>query len=146
MRLVPLVMVEGTMVQEALANRQKLHPTDVAALSLLMNAEAQGKALTTGELGAELRITSGATTFLVDRLERAGLVQRVRDQNDQRKIFLHFSDAGRTLADASYSPVLRMSNAVMDQFTAADLETVRRFLAATTTAMAAHRKSLGSQR
>ena len=146
MRLVPLVMVEGAMVQEALANWQKLHATDVAALSLLMNAEAQGKALTTGELGGELRITSGATTFLVDRLERAGLVQRVRDQNDQRKIFLHFSDAGRTLADASYSPVLRMSNAVMDQFTAAELETVRRFLAATTAAMAAHRESLCKQR
>lgn len=145
MRLVPLIAVEGTRIVEAFADQQKLHQTDVEALSLLMAADSQAKPMTAGALGAELRITSGATTFVLDRLERAVLIKRIRDPNDQRKVFLHFSDSGRRLATEFFSPVLQLSHAVMDQFTPAELKIVRRFLAATTAAMAAHRKSLSPQ-
>lgn len=144
MRLVPLVALEGRRIVEALAERQKLHQTDVEALSHVMLAEVQGAPLTAGALGGELGLTSGATTFLMTRLERAGLVERLRDTHDQRRILLRLTANGRDLADAIYPPILHLSDAVMDAFTPAELDTVRRFLAATTAAMAAYRSSLSS--
>lgn len=145
MRLVPLVAVEGTRIVEAFADQQRLHQTDVEALSFIMVADVQDRSITAGALGEELGVTSGATTFAINRLECAGLVTRVRDPKDQRKVFLQLSKAGRALADTFYAPVLQASHAVMDQFSPAELEVVRRFLAATTAAMAAHRDSLSHQ-
>lgn len=142
MRLVPLVALEGRRIVDTFADRKKLHGTDVEALSHIMLAEAQGVSLTAGVLGAELGLTSGAITFLMNRLERAGLVERTRGANDQRKVHLALSTAGRDLARAIYPPILRLSDAVMDRFTPAELATVRRFIAATAAAMATYRTSL----
>lgn len=144
MRLVPLVALEGRRIVEAFAERQGLHQTDVEALSRVMLAEVGGVLLTAGALGRELGLTSGATTFLMNRLERAGLVERARDANDQRKVFLRLSAAGRDLAEMTYPPILRLSDGVMDGFTPAELATVRRFLAAAAAAMATYRASLPS--
>lgn len=142
MRLMPLVALEGRRIVEAFAERQKLHQTDIEALSHVMLAEAHGRPLTAGALGGELGLTSGATTFLMNRLEGAGFVERTRDANDQRKVHLRLSAAGRDLAETIYPPILRLSDAVMDEFTPAELATVRHFLAAATTAMASYRASL----
>ena len=144
MRLVPLVALEGRRIVEAFAERQGLHQTDIEALSRVMLAEAQGAPLTAGALGGELGLTSGATTFLMNRLGRAGLVERTRGTNDQRKVFLRLSAAGRGLAEAIYPPILHLSDAVMDGFTPAELATVQRFLAAVAAAMATYRASIPS--
>lgn len=142
MRLVPQLALEGRRIAEAFAQREGLHQTDIEALSRVMLAEAQAAPLTAGALGGELGLTSGATTFLMNRLQRAGLVERTRDAHDQRRVHLRLSAAGRELAEAVYPPILRLSAAVMDEFTPAELTTVRRFLTATTTAMATYRASL----
>lgn len=144
MRLMPLVAVEGRRIVEAFAERQALHQTDMEALSRVILAEARGATLTAGALGGELGVTSGATTFLMNRLERAGLVERTRDANDQRRILLRLSPAGRKLADAITPPILRLSDAVMDAFTPAELATVQRFLTAATAAMADYRATLSA--
>ena len=142
MRLVALVGIEGRRITEAIAERQKLHQTDVEALSRIMLAEIQGVPLTAGALGSELSLSSGAVTFLMNRLKRAGLVERTRDTNDQRKVYLRLSATGRDLAEATYPPILHLSDAVMDEFTPAELATVQRFLLAAATAMATYRASL----
>lgn len=141
LRLVPLVAWEGGKISEAFASRHDLHRTDADALSLLMAADADGTSMTTGALGAELGLTSGATTFAVNRLERAGLVQRNRDTDDQRRVFLSLSAAGRDLAMRFYSPVREWSEQVLAKFDQAELETVRRFLGETLSAMASCRSA-----
>jgi DNA-binding MarR family transcriptional regulator len=142
MRLVPEVAVEGRRIVTAFAERHGLHETDVEALSHVMLAEAQALPLTAGALGQALKLTSGATTFVMNRLCRAGLVERVRGDGDQRKVHLRLSAEGRAMAAATYPPIVALSGAVMDAFTPAELETVRRFLAATTQAMASYRSSI----
>jgi len=142
MRLVPLLTLEGRRIVERLGEQHRLHPTDVQALGLLMLADAEGIPLTAGTLGARLGQTSGATTFVMDRLQRAGLLERSRDPNDQRRIMPRLSGTGRDLAATLYPPVARLSGEVMDRFDAAELETVRRFLTATAEAMASFRLSL----
>jgi DNA-binding MarR family transcriptional regulator len=44
--------------------------------------------LTSGELAARTGLTTGATTRLIDRLERAGFVRRSGDPHDRRKVIV----------------------------------------------------------
>ena len=141
MRSIPVVASEGRKINDAFARQHNLHATDVEALGYIMLCEVQARPLSAGSLGTELGLTSGATTFLMKRLERAGLLERARDSKDQRRVSIHMTKAGRALAQTIYQPIGEMSTAVMDNFSAEELETVRRFLAATTAAMASYSAS-----
>lgn len=141
-RLVPLVALEGDRITEELATRQGLHRTDVQALSLLMDADACGEAVTAGSLGHELRLTSGATTFCITRLEKAGLALRERDANDHRKVNISLSVIGRALGSEFLHPIGTLRERVMNQFSVDELDVVKRFLSSTVAAMTQYRESL----
>lgn len=143
-RLINLLVVEGTKFTGAFASAHGLHHTDVDALTRVM-AQERGTPMTAGALAQELGLTTGAITSVVDRLERAGHVSRVRDDADRRKVLVHYSAGGRALADEFVDPLTRRIDAVMDQFTSAELDVVRRYLTATSEAIAAHRESLAPQ-
>lgn len=56
--------------------------------------------LTPGQLGRLANFTSsGTTTGVIDRLEKAGYVARVRSTTDRRKIFVHLLDDRFTADD-----------------------------------------------
>lgn len=44
--------------------------------------------LTAGRLSDLTGLTTGAITHILDRLEKRGLIERVRDSEDRRKIFV----------------------------------------------------------
>ena len=70
--------------------------------SLYFIAHSRGASLRVGDLARALRITIGATSKLVDRIETAGLIRRELDADDRRASRLVLTAAGtRTLADAS---------------------------------------------
>ena len=144
-RLAQLMVMDGARISAAFAAEHGLHQTDVDALVRVMIAEERGTPLTPGALAGELGLTSGAITFVVDRLERAGHVSRVRDDVDRRKVLLHHSPTGRALAEEFFAPSGRHTDEAMDQFTDDELETVRRYLDVTTTGMAAYRQSLSAR-
>ncbi len=64
-------------------------------LVMLVLWESDG--LTVGALGERLALDSGTLTPLLKRLENAGLVQRLRDAADERRVLLQLSPAGRAL-------------------------------------------------
>lgn len=66
----------------ASAEAAGLHASEWYALSLV---ELHGS-LTSGELSARTGLTTGATTRLIDRLEKAGFVRRRADPNDRRRV------------------------------------------------------------
>lgn len=49
------------------------------------------------ELGALLHLDSGTLTPLLKRLEAGGLVDRVRDAEDERRVLVHLTDEGLRL-------------------------------------------------
>ena len=49
------------------------------------------------ELGQRLSLDSGTLTPLLKRLEAAGLVSRMRDVADERRVHIHLTAAGRRL-------------------------------------------------
>lgn len=59
-----------------------LHPTEWYAFSLI----AREGSLTSGELATRTGLTTGATTRLIDRLEKAGYARRGADPRDRRRV------------------------------------------------------------
>ena len=69
---------------QAIAERLGLNATDHKCLDIARRAEA----MTAGELAGLTGLTTGAITGVIDRLERAGFVCRVRDANDRRRVVI----------------------------------------------------------
>ncbi len=119
-------MSEGmTRLGQHVAEASGSHPTDMSAISVL--ARHPGR-FTVGELGTELGLSKAATTSLVDRLEQAGHVHRVRDVADRRRWHLEVTPQAHALAGSVLRDFLDRTRAALDGYTVDELEVARRFL------------------
>lgn len=134
--------VESERLAHEFAARHDLHSTDFQALVHVMDAEGRGNPLTPGELGQALSLSSGATTAVIDRLERAGHVRRDRDPSDRRKVHLRWAEHGMAVAQDFFGGLLPLRENVMGPMSEADLDVVRRFLASMSDGIAAYRRTL----
>ena len=64
---------------------------------LVMLVLWEGDGLMVSELGQRLSLDSGTLTPLLKRLESAGLVSRMRAVEDERRVHIHLTAAGRKL-------------------------------------------------
>jgi len=72
---------------------------------LVMLVLWEGDGLTVSDIGQRLHLDSGTLTPLLKRLEAAGLVQRLRDTADERRVLLRLTPAGRQLkSEARHVP------------------------------------------
>ncbi|KKI87743.1 MULTISPECIES: MarR family winged helix-turn-helix transcriptional regulator [Shouchella] len=53
--------------------------------------------MTIGELSNHMHLACSTTTDLVDRMEKNGLVMRVKDKQDRRVVRIHLLDRGQTI-------------------------------------------------
>ncbi|MEV1002611.1 MarR family transcriptional regulator [Nonomuraea sp. NPDC050202] len=83
-------MIAVLLHNEAVADRLGLQPIDVAATMLL---ETRGP-LPVGSISEELRLPSASTTRLIDRLEKAGYVRRLRGERDRRTVTVELVEDG----------------------------------------------------
>lgn len=126
------------------AERHALHPTDLDALLAVLRADVDGLALTPGRLGERLGLSSGATTAVIDRLERAEHVHRVRDDQDRRRVTLHPGVAAAAVGGAFFGPLGARMDRLLAGYTDAELGAVRRFLADTNALMTAYREEVAA--
>jgi DNA-binding MarR family transcriptional regulator len=69
-------------------------PVTRRGLEVLMHL-ASGGPLTIGEQAEHLGLRRNTTSELVGRLEAKGLVSRIRDERDERRVLVWLTDAGR---------------------------------------------------
>lgn len=62
-------------------------------------AAADGEGMTPKEAGGFLRLSTGAMTSLIDRLEQRGHLERRPNPNDRRSVLLHLTPAGAVVAE-----------------------------------------------
>lgn len=105
----------------ALARLLGLSDTDVLAIQHL----ALAGRLTASQLGAQLRMTSGGSTALVQRLEREGCVAREAHPHDRRSTLLRLTPEVQRRAGEALAPLV----ADIDALTGALPERERRSLA-----------------
>ncbi|WP_343559544.1 MarR family winged helix-turn-helix transcriptional regulator [Kiloniella sp. b19] len=66
---------------------------------LVMTVLWQGDALLVKEIGQRLHLESNTLTPLLKRLEAAGLIERRRSEEDERKVLIWLTEAGRELQE-----------------------------------------------
>ncbi|MFJ9538196.1 MarR family winged helix-turn-helix transcriptional regulator [Streptomyces sp. NPDC101225] len=104
--LLRAVAVELGLHSGRFARRNGMHPTDVRALIALMDAARAGEEVTPGRLGTALGLNSAGTTALVDRLERAGHVRRVRGGTDRRRVVIEVDEKAVALGWSFFGPLI----------------------------------------
>jgi DNA-binding MarR family transcriptional regulator len=77
------------LLHQAVADRFGLGPSDIKCLDLARDEPD----LTAGRLAEATGLSASAVTSVLDRLERAGFIERVRDTKDRRKV--HVRSTGR---------------------------------------------------
>src|SRR5438876_108001 len=92
---------ETALFHQAAAAKLGLGITDTKTISVLL----QEGAMTAGQLGRRLSLTSGAVTNVIDRLERRGIVQRASDAKDRRKVIVTVNENKLAAADKVYRSV-----------------------------------------
>jgi DNA-binding MarR family transcriptional regulator len=111
------------------AERLGIGLTDLTCLDLV---ESNG-GLTAGRLAELSGLTTGAVTGVLDRLERAGLVVRVRDAADRRKVNVAVTPEHDERSAPIWRPLYEDWHALLaSRFTARELELITEFLRATT--------------
>jgi DNA-binding MarR family transcriptional regulator len=133
--------VELDAVGQRFAAVHGLGRTDVRALVTIMDAARRGQAMTAGALGSAVELSSASVTALVDRLERAGHVRRVRDPQDRRRVALEMTDAAMTAGAEHFGGLQRDLVAAMGSYSDEELAVVRRWLVEMTEVIERHARS-----
>jgi DNA-binding MarR family transcriptional regulator len=118
-----------TLFNQTLADRLGLHPTDLQCISLL---DLESEPLTTGEIAKLTGLTSGSATRLVDRLERARLVERRPDPQDRRKARVSLTTQRDTELQAAWHAPGHAFAQALEGFTDEELAVIERYLQRTT--------------
>lgn len=84
--------------------------------------------MTAGQLADAVRLTTGAVTGVLDRLEGSGLVRRVRDTSDRRRVFVEVTDEVGRLGAPVFGPLVADVAEAHAVFDADELETITKFV------------------
>lgn len=94
--------------------------------ALVVLANHQG--ITMGELCQRMGLACSTTTDLIDRMERAGLLERVRDPHDRRVIRLRIKPRGQEILDAVIEARRRYLAGILSRLDGQELEELTRRL------------------
>ena len=84
--------------------------------------------MTAGQLAVAVRLTTGAVTGVLDRLEAARLVRRVRDTHDRRKVIVEVTDEVARQGAPVYGPLVTDAADAHAVFDADELELITKFI------------------
>jgi DNA-binding MarR family transcriptional regulator len=109
-------------LDQAAADYLGINRTDANAIDVI---DRYGR-ITAGELARELRLSTGAITAVVDRLERAGYARRVADPDDRRRVLLEITPVVQENGERIYGRP-EDGFTMWKDFSDADMDVVRRF-------------------
>ncbi len=99
--------------------------TDVRVLGIL---DREGR-LTASVLAEEAGLTTGSMTTLIDRLEVAGYVRRVRDKVDRRRVFVELTALARERTGKIWGPLGEEALGIAEGYTDEELRLLIDYLA-----------------
>ncbi|MGR7948713.1 MarR family winged helix-turn-helix transcriptional regulator [Alcaligenes sp. RM2] len=103
--------------------------TDISAaqVGMLFLIRSQGS-VTVGEAASALQVAPAAITGLSKRMQAAGLIQRLTDDVDTRKICLTLTPAGEDASIKAKATLQDLNQQLSDGFTEDELKVVARWL------------------
>jgi MarR family transcriptional regulator, organic hydroperoxide resistance regulator len=80
------------------------------------------------DLSSVLLQNNSATTTLVERMEKNGLIVKKNSDTDGRASQLFLTDKGRDIGEKAHPMVAEYNRSLLEQFTVSEIEVVHRFL------------------
>src|SRR3954454_1407320 len=96
------LILAGERYRQVLSEYVGLGVTETQAVSYLTVHGDRGQ----NELAADLGLSSGASTALVDRLEREGIAERYPHPSDRRRTLVRLTDRGHAVVDVGHDWLL----------------------------------------
>lgn len=109
---------------EAAAAYAGLNRTDMRVVDLVDRA---GR-MTAGEIATRARLSSGAVTAVIDRLEAVGFVRRVRDTADRRRVLVETTPLVMERMGPVYGPVAEEGYREMATYSDDEMDAIGKFL------------------
>jgi DNA-binding MarR family transcriptional regulator len=94
-----------------------INRTDARCLDIL---EQRGE-MSAGDLAREAGITTGAVTALIDRLAKAGFVQRVADPDDRRRVLVQPTARAKAAGEDLFGPIAGDAARLLARYTKEEL-------------------------
>jgi DNA-binding MarR family transcriptional regulator len=117
------------LLHNAIASRSGINVTDMQCINLL---QLRGP-MTPGQLAEAMFLTTGgAITAVIDRLEKAGMVRRRRDEQDRRRVLVEATEDGPvTELGDRFQPVAELYGQLLEGYSDEQLEVILDYLART---------------
>jgi len=112
--------VNLTLFRNAMSEWAGLNVTDMECLRLLF---LKGVA-SPSELSRHTGLTSGATTAMLDRLERAGLIERRPNPNDRRGSLIAPAESSAEKAASWFESARKAQDELVSSYSESDLEII----------------------
>ena len=77
---------------------------------------SQSEECTSSELADAFEVNKSAITAIINRMAERGLIERTRDQNDRRVVYLTLTDAGKTLYQTCQEKIEQLVESIITQF------------------------------
>src|SRR5215831_15235323 len=108
---------------------QRLAPFGLTGMQFaVLKHLADGAARSAADLCRFMQYDAGSMTRILDRLEDKGLVRRERGRDDRRVVFLRLTAAGRTQLPRLAAVAVRVLEAHLAGFSAAEVEALKGYL------------------
>lgn len=104
------------------------HRTDMNALSIIMKYQQQGTLPSPRELSHDLQLSSPATTAMLDRLEKGGLIERQRTDKDRRVVRIALTKKAGTSGREMFMPLGKSMLEVIAEFDEAQISVISDFM------------------
>jgi DNA-binding MarR family transcriptional regulator len=128
------VGAQSVLLSDTVANLVGANSTDLECLDLLGLAGP----ITAGKLAAHTGLTTGATTAVIDRLERAGFARRLRSTEDRRSVLVEAQPERLRQIEALYEPLAAAVARLNEEYGDRQLAVVVDYLSRAVTLAAEH--------
>jgi DNA-binding MarR family transcriptional regulator len=112
----------GGLAEALVASVARRHGLSHAALNALAIIEGHGTPMPTGTIGAQMHITTGTMTSVLDTLERNGYVERLTDPDDRRRVLVDITPTAQDVLNVLLPEVVQTTTAALSGFSADELE------------------------
>ena len=108
-------------LHQVIAQTVGLSATDTRCLDLIL---VDPENITAGRLAQLTGLTTGAITHILDRLETRGFIERVRDREDRRKVFVRVKEESLRPLLPKYEALGKAYMTLVEHYTDSELKLI----------------------
>jgi DNA-binding MarR family transcriptional regulator len=117
-----VMSTQTVFLHQAIAQSVGLNATDTKCIDLILRGP--GGTVTAGWLSEMTGLTTGAITHILDRLERRRFIERVRDAEDRRKVFVRIKPESLEPLAPKYEAIGKAYLGLVEQYSDSDLQLI----------------------